>query len=479
MMRLPLSAKIALWSFVLAIMTMGIGYFVTAYVLKQEIMSVIEQRAERISKDILVALEHLPASPTAITKDVLPKSASGVPVEITSATGEVLFRSPPLKNKSLGDGPAAPHETMIGKLSFYVETHEQRGLKLRLALPLAQVDTSLRRLKVASLVALPFVAILSLLGGYWVAGRALRPVRKITEAAARITAEDLHQRLPLPAARDEIRKLTNVLNDAFERLERSYLQAMRFASDASHQLKTPLTVMRAAIEALLADAGLRPDQGTVLNDLLDQTRRLSSLTEGLLLLARADAGGIQTQPYETDVIPILERCIEDAEVLGSNAGIRIEKDLPKRFNALADPGRTEQILLNLLENAVKYNRPGGVIRVSLGERGNKVVITVSNTGVPIPPERMPWIFDRFARGDRDESRAGHGLGLSIARELATAQRGDVRLVRSDAERTEFELLLGLPGAKASDNPLIPLLTPSPRPVARPPSRPAPVLRIPG
>ena len=479
MRKLPLSAKIALWSFLLAIMTMGIGYFVTAYVLRQEIMSVIEQRAERISKDILVALEHLPASPSAITKDMLPKSASGVPVEITSAKGEVLFRSQPLKNKTLADGPRTPHETMIGKLSFYVETHEQRGLTLRLALVLTQVDTSLRRLKVASLAALPLVAILSLLGGYWVAGRALRPVRKITEAAARITAEDLHQRLPLPAARDEIRKLTNVLNDAFERLERSYLQAMRFASDASHQLKTPLTVMRAAIEALLADAGLRPEQCAVLNDLLDQTRRLSSLTEGLLLLARADAGGIQAQPDETDVIPILERCIEDAEVLGSNAGIRIEKDLPKRFNALADPGRTEQILLNLLENAVKYNVPGGVIRVALGERGNKVVITVSNTGVPIPPERMPWIFDRFARGNRDESRAGHGLGLSIARELATAQRGDVRLVRSDPEATEFEILLGLPGAKALDNPLIPLLTPAPRPVPRPSSRPAPVLRIPG
>lgn len=470
MRTLPLSAKIALWSFVLAIMTMGIGFYITAYVLRQEMVSVVQQRAERVSRDILTILDRLPASQSAITKEMLPRSATGVFLEITAADGEMLYRTATLKNKTLGEGPATPHDTMIGKVSYYVETHEQRGLKLRFALPLTQVEASVRRLKMASLVSLPIVAILSLLGGYWVAGRALKPVRKITEAAARITAEDLHRRLPLPAARDEIRKLTNVLNDAFERLERSYLQAMRFASDASHQLKTPLTVMRAAIEALLADADLRPEPCAVLNDLLDQTRRLASLTEGLLLLARADAGGIQAQPAETDVIPILERCIEDAEVLGSNAGIRIEKDLPKRFNALADPGRTEQILLNLLENAVKYNRPGGVIRVALCERGNKTVITVSNTGVPIPPERMPWIFDRFARGDRDESRAGHGLGLSIARELATAQRGDVRLVRSDDEATVFELLLGLPGAKAADNPLIPLLTPAPRPSHPRPTR---------
>ena len=483
MRGLPLSAKVALWSFALAMATMGSAHFVTSFMLRQELMSVLTQRSERVAREILSMLEHLPENPPgsspAITKDMMPKSVLSLPIEITGLAGAVYYRAQSLKNQTMGGGPATPHETMIGNVGYHVETYDQGGLTLRIGMPLSFVNTSLQRLMNASLVALPFVAILSLFGGYWVSGRALKPIRRITEAAARISAEDLSQRLPVPAARDDIRRLTHVLNHTFERLERSYLQAVRFASDASHQLKTPVTVMRAAIESLLADASLHPEQVAVLNDLLDQTRRLSSLTDGLLLLARADAGSIQAQPGETDVIPILERCIEDAEVLGSNAGIRIEKDLPKRFNALADPGRTEQILLNLLENAVKYNRPGGVIRVALAERGNKVVITVSNTGVPIPPERMPWIFDRFARGDRDESRAGHGLGLSIARELATAQRGDVRLVRSDAEATEFEILLGLPGAKASDNPLIPLLTPAPRPVPRPSSRPAPVLRIPG
>jgi signal transduction histidine kinase len=222
---------------------------------------------------------------------------------------------------------------------------------------------------------------------------------------------------------------------------------------------------------LLGDSGMRPDHAAVLNDLLDQTRRLSSLTEGLLLLARADAGSIKTQPDEADLIPILERCIEDAEVLGSNQGIRIEPEFPPRLRALADPGRTEQILLNLLENAVKYNRQGGVIRVRAGERRDGVFVTVSNTGEPIPPERMPWIFDRFARGGRDESRAGHGLGLSIARELATAQGGDVRLLRSDAEGTEFELRLVSVNSKTTGNPLMPLMTPPPTPAA--------LLRIPG
>jgi signal transduction histidine kinase len=137
---------------------------------------------------------------------------------------------------------------------------------------------------------------------------------------------------------------------------------------------------------------------------------------------------------------------------------------------MADPQRTEQILLNLLENAVKYNRQGGTIRVRVGERRDGVFIVVANTGDAIPPERMPWIFDRFARGDRDESRAGHGLGLSIARELAAAQGGDVRLLRSDAEGTEFELHLAPPDGKHSGNPASPPLAP--------PASPA-LLRIPG
>ncbi len=469
MRRLPLTAKVALWSFVLAGLTMGSALVVMTKVLDRELFAAVEQRMERIAKDVFWELDHRPEGPAGtmatISKEMLPRSLGALPIEILGPGEKILYHSQGLKDRTLAGGPETPHTMLLGKASYQVASYAQRGMTIRIAYPLSATKLSLQRVQTASLVALPLAALLSLVGGYWVAGRALKPVRKITEAAARITAEDLHQRLPVPAARDEIRLLSNVLNDTFERLERSYLQAVRFASDASHQLKTPITVMRAAIESLLADPAMRIEHAVVLDDLLDQTRRLSSLTEGLLLLARADAGGIKTQPGEVDIIPIVERCIEDAEVLGSNQQIQIQREFPPRLRALADPGRTEQILLNLLENAVKYNRHGGLIRVRAGDRRDGIFITVTNTGVPIPPQRMPWIFDRFARGDRDESRAGHGLGLSIARELATAQGGDVRLVRSDAEGTEFELRLVPPEGKTSDNPLIPLLTPPPTRVA--------------
>lgn len=475
MKTLTLTAKVALWSFLLAAITMGSALFVMTVVLEREMSAFADQRIERHAKDVFWDLEHRPGGPaeklTKVTKEMLPRAVTQFPIEILGPGDKVLYRSQPLKVSTLHGGPETPHEVMLGKVAYQVGTYRQGGLTVMLAVPLRKEERSLQQVKTASLVGLPIAALLSLLGGYWVADRALRPVRKITEAAARISANDLHQRLPVPAARDEIRLLTKVLNDTFERLERSYQQAVRFASDASHQLKTPITVMRAAIESLLADRTLHPEQAAVLNDLLDQTRRLSSLTEGLLLLARADAGAIRAQPDEADLIPILERCVEDAEVLGSDQEIRIEREFPAKLLALADPGRTEQILLNLLENAVKYNRHGGTIRVRAGERRDGVFISVSNTGDQIPLERMPWIFDRFARGERDESRAGHGLGLSIARELAAAQGGDVRLLRSDVEGTEFELRLAPASAKTTGNPLMPLMTPPPSPAA--------LLRMPG
>lgn len=469
MSRLPLSAKVALWSCLLAAITMGMSLVVTEYVLEGELLSLVEQRMERTAKDILLELETRGGEPLeqvgAITKEMLPRSVSTLPVEIRSSAGTVLYRSTTVRPLKLGEGPANPHPAMAGKFVYQVGTYSNGGLSVTIGYPLRQNELSMERVQNASLVALPLAVALSLFGGYWVAARAMKPVRRITEAAARITAEDLHQRLPVPPAKDEIRLLTNVLNSTFERLERSYLQSVRFASDASHQLKTPITVMRAAVETMLTDPALSADQCTILNDLLAQTRRLSSLTEGLLLLARADAGGIVSQPGEVDLIPIIDRCIEDAEVLGSNQEIRIERDLPRHLHALADPQRTEQILLNLLENAVKYNRHGGIISVRAGDRRDGVFVKVANTGLPIARERMPWIFDRFARGGQDETHAGHGLGLSIARELAAAQGGDVRLLLSDENITEFELRLVPPGGKTSDNPLVPLLTPPPTRVA--------------
>lgn len=467
MKRLAIHAKVALWSALLAGLAMGAALVVMYSFLRYELISNIERRMERSATEIFWSLDRHPSGPadgtTAIAEDMIPPSVENRFLEISHADGELLYRSASLKGGVLGGGPSGAREVWIDAGPYRVETFRYANLTLVLAHSLKSTHATLDRVKIFSLLALGLVTLLGLGGGWWVANLALAPVRTITEVAKHISAEDLRQRLPVPAARDEIRLLTKVLNGTFDRLERSYQQATRFASDASHQLKTPITVMRAAIEDLLRAPGLRPGQASALNDLLGQTRRLSSLADGLLLLAKADAGRIETDAGDNDIIPILESCIEDAEILAASQDIRFEKEFPQSLHAVADPHRIEQVLLNLLENAVKYNCKGGCIRVQAGSRKDGAFVTIANTGTPIPADRAPWIFDRFARGDRFESRAGHGLGLSIARELAAAQGGYLRLLRSDADWTEFEFRLRHSAASKRNGDSFSLLTPPPRP----------------
>ncbi len=443
MIRLPLRVKVGLWSAFCAGATIagaliGIRMFISA-----EMMDGLDQRLTREAQVFFQRFDHLNAksadSLAEIAEDSLPPSANNLLVEIYSNDQTLLHRSNALKGQTLGDGTSERHEIMLGNRRFLVASAYHKTVTLVLGVPLGGYYTTLHRLDVAMLVALPIVILLSLAGGLWVARRALRPVQVITEVARRISAEGLNQRLPLPAARDEIWKLTVVLNETFARLETSYQQAIHFASDASHQLKTPITVMRAGIETLMKQPGQSPGNLLELSDLLQQTRRLSSLAEGLLLLARADAGRLGLEPQATDLVQVIEGCMEDAEILAESRQLQIERDLPAQLPAFVDQQRFEQALLNLLENAVKYNRLGGHIRVSARATIGGISVVVANTGKPIPAGKIPVIFHRFSRGETDESLAGHGLGLAIAHELVRAQGGELRLVRSDSELTEFEI----------------------------------------
>ena len=447
MIHLRLRSKIAIWSalaggLALAAALAGIHFF-----LRVELLEMTGQRMDREAQEVFWDLDRAPGGPVenreTITEDLMPPAVSARMLELYGRGGRLMYRSPQLRQE-LATSNLAPHETRIHDRPYWVQTYYHKFLTLHIAYPMGGYYATLRRVTWAIITVLPAVVLFSVLGGCWVAARALRPIRKITESARQISAEDLHRRLPVPKAKDEIHQLTEVLNDMFSRLEKGYHQAMQFASDASHQLKTPITVMRAAIEDVIRDPNMRPEHSQALTDLLQQTRRLSSLADALLLLARADAGKLQVKLAEVDLVPLIQGCVEDAEIIAAVHEISIEADLPDSLMAFADSVRTEQILLNLLENAVKYNEPGGTIRLRAEMHGLGTSITICNTGQPIPKAQIPRVFDRFSRGDANETRAGHGLGLALARELARAQGGGISLLRSDADWTEFELRLRAP-----------------------------------
>ena len=231
-----------------------------------------------------------------------------------------------------------------------------------------------------------------------------------------------------------------------EKLERS----TRYSADASHQLKSPLTVLRAGLEALLRREDFNPETYEELSTLLHQTHRLTGVIEDLLLLSRMDAGRLQINAEPVNLSQLVEEWLDDLSALPDSPGVTIEKEIPPELYVAGEKRYTSLIVQNLLENARKYNRKGGCIRVKARSRDGQVRLTIGNTGEPIAPDAQEHIFERFRRASLSGTVAGHGLGLNLARDLARLHGGDLKFVRSGNDWTEFELQLR-PTQPASDS----------------------------
>jgi signal transduction histidine kinase len=289
--------------------------------------------------------------------------------------------------------------------------------------------------------AIPTVLLITLVGSAWVASKAIAPVEEIHQAAKRITAQRLDQRLPVPPTHDEIAGLIEVLNATFERLQHSFEQSVRFSADASHHLKTPIAVLRAGVEEIVADIDCSESTQARAEGLLHRILHLSSVVDNLLLLSRVDAGRLELSKTEFDLSEVLEGVLDDAVTLAEPLDLKVEADVPKQLLLKADRTFVAMVAQNLIENAVKYNAPGGRIRVEARAVNGAIEMIVGNTGPGIPKERTGQLFERFYRACGGERVSGQGLGLSIARELARAHGGDVELVRSDGSWTEMRVRL--------------------------------------
>ena len=218
-----------------------------------------------------------------------------------------------------------------------------------------------------------------------------------------------------------------------EELERS----TRYSADASHQLKSPVTVLRVSIESLLAREDFKPEVYEELSALLHQTHRLTGVIDELLLLSRMDAGHLQIASRPVNLSRLIDEWLDDLGALPDSPDVKIEKEFPVGLFVAGERQYTSLIVQNLLENARKYNRPGGRIRVSAHANGSDVVLTIGNTGRTIPPGEN--IFERFHHNSTPSPVSGHGIGLNLARELARLHGGDLRLVRSENDWTQFEV----------------------------------------
>ncbi|HEY6169467.1 MAG TPA: ATP-binding protein [Verrucomicrobiae bacterium] len=312
---------------------------------------------------------------------------------------------------------------------------------LILGADLREFTSGMQQLRNAYLAALPVVLLLVAAGAWLVASRALRPVGALTQTVEGITARGLDQRLATRAHEAEFARLITVFNQMMDRLEKSFHQATRFSADASHELKTPLTILQGELEEALQSAASGSVEQRRYAQLLEEIQRLKAITHKLLLLSLADSGRLKLDLQPLKLTEAIEEVIEDTEILAG--GLALEKSLQPDVRIHADADLFQQVLQNLAVNAIKYNRPGGRIRFELAADSKHATLRVSNTGLGVPTTDQEKIFERFFRADASRNRQtdGIGLGLSLAREIVRAHGGELVLESSTESLTTFTITL--------------------------------------
>lgn len=324
-----------------------------------------------------------------------------------------------------------------------VEAEGVRAI-IRAAFSEDQIERELVSLLWVLALGLPLAAGAAGMAGYWLAGRALAPVAKITQEARSITAERLDARLPVLNANDELGQLATTFNELFSRLERSFEQLRRFTSDASHELRTPLTVIRSVGEVALRERHGEAAYREIISTMLEESDRLTQLVQNLLTLARADSGRIALSRQPFDLAELAAEAVNHLRVLAEEKGQAIDIAAVTPLVVRGDQALLRQAVVNIFDNAVKYSPVGATIRISVNRRGTgQTVLEIADSGPGIAFEHRGKVFDRFYRIDvsRNRTEGGFGLGLAIARWAVEANGGHIEVGGVPGQGSVFRIVL--------------------------------------
>ena len=363
--------------------------------------------------------------------------------QIFTPSGTITIRSPNIKQHEVPLSRTALEATFNGQTIFESAKYPNEPPLRVISVPInyrgrllyiVQVGTSmesieqtLQRFLILLLVAMPLALAVALAGGWFLAGRALRPVDAITLAAQRIAAGDLSQRLTKSAASDEIGRLAATFNNMIGRLDSSFRQIRQFTSDASHELRTPLTVMKGETELVLRRPRPIEDYQSVLESNLEEIDRMSHIVDELLFLSRADIGEVKTESMPVALQTLVEDIHRQATLLGQERNVEVVLGTVMPSVVQGDELRLHELLLNLVENAVKYSHPGGKVELALVADSRHARLSVADQGIGIASTDHSRIFDRFFRTDvaRSHTKKGTGLGLAICAWIVEAHGGRI------------------------------------------------------
>jgi two-component system, OmpR family, sensor kinase len=373
-------------------------------------------------------------------------------VEIWDSSKNVFYQSPNLAFEDT----LANYSRLRNDQKFYITTvtnfrnHDIRIMVQRagksivfVAMPVENINEPLKQvLNILGWLG-PIVVLISLGGGYLLARRSFSKIHQVIDTAKRINADRLYDRIPDQNSKDEIGEIISTFNEMISRLDVSFQQMKQFSADASHELKTPLAVLRSQLENAMHSKSTINDLHDTIARCLDETLRMSNIVDNLLLLAKSDAGQDIIRKHQINLTELVAQTHEESILLASQRSISVS--LKNLDNALVvgDGERLRQMLLNLIDNAIKYNNEGGNIEIGLWKENDKAKIVINDNGIGIPSEDIGRIFDRFYRVDKARSRdmGGVGLGLAISKAIVEAHSGFIYVRSTHKKGTEFTVII--------------------------------------
>ncbi len=379
----------------------------------------------------------------------------GALLQVSDKQGNWIYRSTPMSVYAVPrfqEGFDAPSTFVAGDVRLRVLSAEfqigNQSYYVQAATSLNEFYGAQRRFEIVLIVSIPIFLLCAAVGGYWMSARALAPVDQITLTARTIGARNLSNRLEVPQSRDELQRLSETLNGMLERLEKAFRQITQFTADASHELRTPIALMRTEAEITLSQPRSAEEYREAFANVYAELENTSELVEKLLILARADSGKETLQNGRVDLAEILREVCQKGQILAEHKAITFRQRIPTQPVWIrGDANSLRRLFLILIDNAVRYTPPGGSVEVAGALNGDdgSAVGTVRDTGIGIASEDLPHIFERFYRADKARSHesGGIGLGLSIGLWIAEAHGGKIEVESSPENGSVFQIHLPL------------------------------------
>jgi heavy metal sensor kinase len=425
--------------------------------LKQSLAESLQRRTQQIAASLLAGVEKTgePFVAGQITTRYAPENFDRF-VRLSRRDGTVVYASgraatfdpAGLPPAAAGESPRIallPDGNRLLIVAEEYRTPSGREYVIESGGPTQPIDTVVSRLMFLLLLGVPVVVFVAVGGGYVLVGQALAPVVQIARSAEQITLHNLNERLPLSNTGDELEHLSLALNRMIVRLSEAFEQNRRFLADASHELRTPLAALRGEMESVVEQTRALPELSDRAGSALEEVDRLSKIVDALFAISRLDAGEAQQEWDRFDLAAVAASTTEQMSLLAEDKGISVACHAQGHVSVEGDRARIKQVVVNLLDNAIKYTPPGGSVNLNVRADGGKAILEVADTGIGISAGALPRVFERFFRVDNGRSReiGGAGLGLAIVKSICTAHGGRVEVESAEGRGSRFTVKLPL------------------------------------